>query len=43
MSLHGALIVRIENAEVRSWSDYYDGLKSRRTALAAQFEEWVEL
>jgi hypothetical protein len=43
MSLHGALIVRIENAKVKSWSDYYDGLKSRRTALAAHFEEWVEL
>ena len=43
ISLHGASIVCIENARVKSWSDYYDGLKSRRTALAAHFEEWIEL
>jgi ketosteroid isomerase-like protein len=43
ISLHGASIVRIENGKVSEWSDYYDGLTSRRTALAAQFEEWVEL
>jgi hypothetical protein len=43
MSLPGALIVRIENAKVKSWSDYYDRLKSQRTALAAHFEKWVEL
>ena len=41
--LHGASIVRVENGKVREWSDYYDGLKSRRTALGAHFEEWVEL
>jgi hypothetical protein len=23
--------------------DYYDGLKSRRTALTAHFTEWIEL
>jgi len=43
ISLHGASIACIENARVKSWSDYYDGLKSRRTALAAHFEEWIEL
>jgi len=43
ISLQGASIVCIENARVKSWSDYYDGLKSRRTALAAHFEEWIEL
>jgi hypothetical protein len=43
ITLHGASIVRIENGKVREWSDYYDGRKSRRTALAAHFEEWVEL
>ena len=41
--LQGASIVRVENGKVREWSDYYDGLKSRRTALGAHFEEWVEL
>jgi hypothetical protein len=43
ISLHGASIVRVQNGKVREWSDYYDGLKSRRTALPADFEEWVEL
>jgi ketosteroid isomerase-like protein len=43
ISLHGASIVRIENGKVSEWSDYYDGLKSQRIALAAHFEEWIEL
>ena len=43
ISLHGASIVRIENGKITDWADYYDGLTSRRTALAAHFEEWVEL
>ena len=43
ISLHGASIVRIENGKITEWTDYYDGLTSRRTALAAHFEEWVEL
>jgi hypothetical protein len=43
ISLHGASIVRIENGKITDWTDYYDGLTSRRTALAAHFEEWVEL
>ena len=43
ISLHGASIVRMENGKITEWADYYDGLKSRRTALAAYFQEWVEL
>jgi predicted SnoaL-like aldol condensation-catalyzing enzyme len=43
ISLHGASIVRIENGRIKEWSDYYDGLRSRRTALADHFTEWVEL
>ena len=43
ISLHGASIVRIENGKITDWADYYDGLTSRRTALVAHFEEWVEL
>jgi hypothetical protein len=43
ISLHGASIVRIENGRVTEWSDYYDGLMSRRTALADYFTEWIEL
>jgi hypothetical protein len=42
VSLHGASIVRIENGKITDWSDYYDGLVSRRTALASYFTEWVE-
>jgi limonene-1,2-epoxide hydrolase len=43
ISLHGASIVRIEDGRVTEWSDYYDGLKARRTALADHFTEWIEL
>jgi predicted SnoaL-like aldol condensation-catalyzing enzyme len=42
ISLKGASIVRIEDGRVAEWSDYYDGLKSRRIALADQFTEWIE-
>ena len=40
--LHGAAVVCTENGMITSWSDYYDGLISRRTALASYFTEWVE-
>ena len=43
ISLHGSTIVHVENGRIVQWSDYYDGQTSRRTALAAYFEEWVEL
>ena len=43
ISLHGVSIVRTENGKITDWTDYYDGMTSRRTALAAQFEEWVDL
>jgi len=42
ISLHGASVVRTENGKITSWSDYYDGLVSRRTALGSYFTEWVE-
>ena len=41
--LRGVSIVQTENGKITGWTDYYDGLTSRRTALAAHFEEWVEL
>jgi hypothetical protein len=41
--LHGVSVVRTKNGEITEWSDYYDGLTSRRTALAAHFTDWVEL
>jgi steroid delta-isomerase-like uncharacterized protein len=43
VSVHGASIVRTENGKITDWADYYDGLTSRRTALASFFTEWVEL
>jgi predicted SnoaL-like aldol condensation-catalyzing enzyme len=42
IALHGASIVRIEDGRIKEWSDYYDGLTSRRTSLAARFTEWIE-
>jgi len=43
VSLHGVSIVRIDNGKITDWLDYYDGLTSRRTALASYFTEWVGL
>lgn len=43
VSLQGASIVRTENGKITDWADYYDGLTSRRNALAAHFEEWTDL
>ena len=43
IELRGASIVRTANGKITQWTDYYDGLTSRRTALGAYFEEWVEL
>jgi steroid delta-isomerase-like uncharacterized protein len=40
---HGVSIVQTDNGKITEWSEYYDGLTSRRTALAAYFTEWIEL
>src|SRR6516165_5137471 len=37
ISVHGASVVRTEKGRIISWSDYYDGLVSRRSALASYF------
>ena len=42
LSLPGVSIVHIDNGEIADWADYYDGLTSRRTALAAHFTDWIE-
>jgi steroid delta-isomerase-like uncharacterized protein len=42
ISLHGASVVRTENGRITSWADYYDGLVSRRTALASYCTERIE-
>ena len=41
--INGVSVVRIEDGRVTRWSDYYDGLGARRTALSSYFTEWVEL
>ena len=38
--LAGVSVVRTKNGKITDWSDYYDGLTSRRTALAAYFTDW---
>jgi steroid delta-isomerase-like uncharacterized protein len=43
VSVQGASVAQIQDGEIIDWADYYDGLKSRRTALAAHFHEWFEL
>jgi steroid delta-isomerase-like uncharacterized protein len=42
ISITGVSVVRTDNGKIAEWADYYDGLTSRRTALAAHFTEWVE-
>lgn len=41
--IHGVSVVRTEDGKITRWSDYYDGLTARRTALGAYFTDWVEL
>jgi steroid delta-isomerase-like uncharacterized protein len=43
VSLQGVSIVRTANGKITHWADYYDGLVSRRTALASYFTDWVEI
>jgi steroid delta-isomerase-like uncharacterized protein len=43
VSLQGISFVRIRNGRIMDWADYYDGVTSRRAALASYFTEWVEL
>jgi hypothetical protein len=35
-------VVRTAAGKITDWDDYYDGLTSRRPALAAYFTEWIE-
>jgi len=43
VAVEGISIARIANGKISEWTDYYDGLSSRRTALASHFTEWVEV
>ena len=42
ISIAGVSVVRTDKGMIADWADYYDGLTSRRTVLAAHFTEWVE-
>ena len=42
VSVQGVSVVRVVNGKITEWTDYYNGVSSRRAALAAHFEEWVE-
>jgi hypothetical protein len=42
ISIPGVSIVRTVAGTITDWDDYYDGLTSRRTSLAAHFTEWIE-
>ena len=42
ISLRGVSVVRTRRGKITEWSDYYDGLTSRRTALASYFTDWNE-
>jgi len=40
--LRGVSVVRTKRGKITEWSDYYDGLISRRTALTSYFTDWIE-
>jgi len=42
ISLPGVSIAQIENGRISRWSDYYDGITSRRVTLAAFFTDWMD-
>jgi hypothetical protein len=42
ISVQGVSIVRTEEEGITEWSDYYDGLVSRPSAVMSHFTEWIE-
>jgi ketosteroid isomerase-like protein len=38
----GISSVLVENQKITQWSEYYDGIKARRTGLTTFFVEWME-
>jgi hypothetical protein len=43
VSVAGISVVQLNEGLITHWTDYYDGLSARRTALGAYFTEWIEL
>ena len=42
VSLHGISTIRTSKGKIIEWSDYYDGLISRRAALKSYFTDLIE-
>src|SRR5262249_18472921 len=42
-AVNGVSVIHLESGKITDWADYYDGVTSRRAALGAHFEEWVEV
>ena len=42
VSLPGVSLIRTKKSKIIEWSDYYDGLTARRTALTSYFTDWGE-
>ncbi len=42
VKVQGASFIRIQGEKIIEWADYYDGLTSRRQALAEYFRDWIE-
>ena len=40
---HGVSIVRVSDARIVEWSEYYDQIRSGLYRLAGQFTDWVEV
>jgi steroid delta-isomerase-like uncharacterized protein len=42
VAVQGVSVMRTRDGKITEWSDYYDGLTSRRTALTSYFTDWIE-
>jgi steroid delta-isomerase-like uncharacterized protein len=43
VAIRGVSVVRTEDGKITRWSEYYDGLTARRTALSSYFTDWAGL
>jgi len=42
ISLQAVSVVRTKWDKIAEWSEYYDGLTARHTALGSYSREWIE-
>jgi hypothetical protein len=40
--LRGASLICVRDGKIAEWTEFYDGLTSRRTALGDHFRDWLE-